>query len=44
MLTRGNEMQLSNFYDQEVLAGKILVGVEVELPRAKVRLVQAQTS
>lgn len=41
MLTRGEEKELSNYYDQAVTSGKIVVAVEVKGPHAFVRLPQA---
>ncbi|MGE5193194.1 MAG: hypothetical protein ACM3U2_11920 [Deltaproteobacteria bacterium] len=41
MLTRGEEKELANFYDQAVRSGKILVGVEAHGPHAETRLAQA---
>ena len=41
MLTRSNEMELANYYDQAVRGGKILVGVEVHGPDAQSQLAQA---
>jgi hypothetical protein len=43
MLSRGQEKELSNFYDQELRNGKILVAVEVHGPQAEARLAQAAT-
>ncbi len=41
MLTRGEEKELANYYDQAVRSGKILVGVEVHGPQAESRLEKA---
>ncbi len=41
MLTRGDEKELSNFYDQAVRSGRILVGVEAHGPDAAAKLQQA---
>ncbi|HEY2249712.1 MAG TPA: hypothetical protein VGH74_01580 [Planctomycetaceae bacterium] len=41
MLTRGEEKELANYYDQEIRLGRILVAVEVHGPRAARRLAQA---
>jgi len=41
MLTRGEEKELSNYYDQEIRLGRILVAVEVHGPHAARRLAQA---
>jgi hypothetical protein len=41
MLTRGEEKELANYYDQAVRGGRILVGVEVHGPDAPVRLQKA---
>jgi hypothetical protein len=38
MLTRGEEKELANFYDQAVRGGRILVGVEVHGPHPRARL------
>ncbi|HEY3963981.1 MAG TPA: hypothetical protein VGM05_05445 [Planctomycetaceae bacterium] len=42
MLTRGEEKEVSNFYDQAVQHDKILVSVEVHGPQAATRLAQAE--
>jgi len=42
MLTRGEENELSNYYDQEIRLGRILVAVNVQGPQAGRRLVQAE--
>ncbi len=41
MLTRGGEKELSNFYDQEIRQGRILVAVEVHGDQAAPRLASA---
>ena len=41
MMTRGGEKELSNYYDQAVTKGKILVAVEMTEPEAQPRLAQA---
>jgi hypothetical protein len=41
MLTRGEEKEMSNFYEQAVRSGRILVGVEVQGPEAEARLKEA---
>jgi hypothetical protein len=41
MLTRGGERELSNYYDQEVRQGRILVAVDVRGPQAAIRRAQA---
>ncbi len=41
MISRGGEKELSNFYDQAIRQGRILVAVEVHGPEAKDRLVRA---
>jgi hypothetical protein len=41
MLTRGEEKELSNYYDQEIRLGRILVAVQVSGPDATRRLAQA---
>jgi len=42
MLTRGGEKELSNYYDQEIRKGKILVAAEVHGPDAPAKLAQAE--
>lgn len=42
MLTRGEEKEVSNFYDQAVQHDKILVSVEVHGPQAPARLSEAE--
>ncbi len=42
MLTRGEERELSNYYDQEIRQGRILVAAEAQGPRAAQRLAQAE--
>jgi len=42
MSTRGGEKAISDFYDQALQKGKILVGVEVEGPGAESRLARAE--
>ena len=42
MLTRGEEKEVSNYYDQAVRLGKILVSVEEHGPRAANRLAEAE--
>jgi hypothetical protein len=42
MATRGAEKEVSNYYDQEVRAGRILVSAEANGPDAPVRLVTAE--
>jgi hypothetical protein len=41
MLTRGGEKELSNYYDQAVRQGRILVAVDVHGPQAEIRRAQA---
>jgi hypothetical protein len=41
MLTRGEEKELANFYDQAVRGGRILVGVEVHGSNSQARLQKA---
>jgi hypothetical protein len=41
MLTRGTEKELSDFYDQAVRKGDVVVAVEVHGPQAKSRLARA---
>jgi len=41
MLTRGEEKELSNYYDQEIRQGRILVAAEAHGPQAARRLSQA---
>jgi len=41
MLTRGEEKELANFYDQAVRGGRILIGVEVHGPNSQPRLDKA---
>ena len=40
-MTRGGEKELSNYYDQEIRKGKILVAAEVHGPDAPARLALA---
>jgi hypothetical protein len=42
MLTRGGEKEASNYYDQAVLAGKLLVAVECHSADAEQRLARAE--
>ncbi|NNJ27139.1 hypothetical protein [Alienimonas chondri] len=42
MLTRGNEGELADFYDQAVREGQILIGVEVHGPRSAARLAKVE--
>ena len=42
MQTRGKEKSLSNFYDQSLTDGKLLVGVEVKTPNPERRLERAE--
>jgi hypothetical protein len=42
MLTRGEEKEVSNYYDQAVRLGKILVSVEDEGPQAATHLAEAE--
>ncbi len=41
MLTRGNEKELSNFYEQALRDGQILVAVELHGPSSEARLARA---
>jgi hypothetical protein len=42
MLTRGEEKEVSNYYEQAVRLGKILVSVEEHGPQAAPRLAEAE--
>jgi hypothetical protein len=41
MLTRAHEKEVSNFYDQEIRQGRILVAVEIHSRDAGARLAEA---
>jgi len=42
MLTRGTEKEISNYYDQAVLEGKLLVAVEIHDHDGGLRLARAE--
>ena len=41
MVSRGNEREVTNFYDQAVRGGQVLVSVEEQGPQASTRLAAA---
>jgi hypothetical protein len=42
MMTRGVEKEAADYYDQAVVAGKILIAVEHHGPQSAIRLQQAE--